>query len=316
MASRPDATAAIVAGLTALYARWAAGTTIGAMRDDWDAFVSPPSASTPLPIDDVTIGSRSARWFGGTPSGADRVILQLHGGGYQVGSSRSHRALCTALHRAHGAKVLCIDYRLAPEHRFPAALDDTIAGWDHLVASGIAASRIAVCGDSAGGALALGLATTLRAAGRAGPVALALMSPWVDLSLTASSLTANAARDPVTSRAVLALMARAYLGRSGDVRDPRVSPIGADLTGLPPLLVQVGADEALLDDAAGLVERATLHGVDARLEVWPAMFHVFQLFAGRLSEADAAVRTAADFLDRHFATPSAASAAATSTAST
>ena len=149
--------------------------------------------------------------------------------------------------------------------------------------------------------MAITLATTLHARDEAGPVALALMSPWVDLTLTASSLETNAPNDPVTSRGVLQRMAHAYLGRGGDRRDPRVSPVFADLSGLPPMLVQVASDEALFDDARTLAVRARADDVVTYLDVRPGMFHAFQIFAGRLPEAAAAVRDAADFLDRHLA---------------
>jgi epsilon-lactone hydrolase len=165
-----------------------------------------------------------------------------------------------------------------------------------LLAQGVAPARISLCGDSAGGGLAVALMTLLRDKHLPLPAAAVAMSPWVDMEATGASFDSNAGSDPVTQRQTIMLMARTYLGRGGDPREPLASPIHANLARLPPLLVQAGSREVLLDDAKALVEAAQAQGVDARLSLWPGMPHTFQLFAGRLDEADDAIHEAAGFL--------------------
>lgn len=284
----------ITAGFRELYAGWAAGAGIAQMRKDWDAFLT--FTRLEADIQDVDAVGVRCRWVRAAGAREDRAILFLHGGGYQIGSMESHHNAMAALSAAAGCRVLGVDYRLAPENRFPAAVDDALTAWRWLVSQGHEARHIGLCGDSAGGSLCIGLMTLLRDRSMPLPAAAVAMSPWVDMEATGASFMENAAHDPVTQRQTILLMARAYLGKTGNPREPLASPVHANLARLPPLLVQAGSNEVLLDDARQLAERARAQGVDARLAIWPGMVHAFQLFAGRLDEADAALQEAAAFL--------------------
>lgn len=225
----------------------------------------------------------------------DGVILYLHGGAYAVGTARTGANLAAPLARRVGVPAVSLEYRLAPEHPFPAAVDDALAAYRELVASG---QNVVLAGDSAGGGLAL---ATLLAARRAGvqlPAGVVLFSPWTDLTLSGASMDAE--NDPLFTRAHLAEPAAQYLG-DADPRDELASPLLADLTGLPPLLVQVGSAEILLDDSLRLVARAAAAEVDVSLDVVAGAPHVFQYFAGMLPEADEALDHAAAFLKARLA---------------
>jgi monoterpene epsilon-lactone hydrolase len=289
----------IVEGFRQLYARWTPGTSIAQMRAQWDAFLT--QVSIPASVEHLRVGEVPCRWIKAPRAAPDRVIMYLHGGGYQIGSLDSHHNVMARLSIASGCSVLGLSYRLAPEHRFPAALDDALAVY-RWVLGWLASARVAVCGDSAGGGLAVALMAAAREDGLSLPAAGALMSPWVDMLALGQSYVENSSTDPVTSRSMILLMAKAYLGRHGDPRDPRASPVLADLQGLPPLFVQAAEQEVLLDDAATLVRRAQAAGVDAELRIYPGMIHVFQLFAGQLDEADDALTDMAMFLDQHIRT--------------
>jgi monoterpene epsilon-lactone hydrolase len=217
------------------------------------------------------------------------VVLYLHGGGYVIGSPRSHRHLAAAIARAAGARALLLDYRRAPEHPFPAAVDDALAAYRWLLESaGVAPGHVVVAGDSAGGGLTVATLLAARDAGLPQPAAGVCISPWADLTCSLGSYTTKAAVDPVVDTGLVQKMATAYLG-AADPRTPLASPLHADLRGLPPLLVQVGGDEVLLDDARELAARAKRAGVDATLEVWDAMVHVWHWFLPMLDEAPAAI---------------------------
>lgn len=279
-----------------LYAGWGADTTIEQIRRDWNAFFADPRL--PATVTAVDADGVPAFWIEAPGATHEAAILFLHGGGYQIGSHISHHNLMARLSAHSGCAVLGVDYRLAPEHRQPAALEDAATAYAWLCAQGLAPGRIALCGDSAGGALAVLLMTQLRNASQALPRAAALMSPWVDLQAGGASYEANAATDPVTQRATILRMARTYLGRSGQPEAPEVSPLHAALDGLPPLLIQAGRAEVPLDDAHALAERANAAGVQTRLSLWDDMPHVFQLFTGRLEAADAAIDEAARYLSQ------------------
>jgi epsilon-lactone hydrolase len=225
----------------------------------------------------------------------DRYLLYLHGGGYIAGSPSVYRHLAWRLALAVGAQVLAPDYRLAPEHPFPAALDDALAAYLWLLAEGVEPRQVAVVGDSAGGGLAFALLLRLRDQNRPLPAAVAALSPWTDLALTGASLRGNAKADPMLDVAELPRVVRSYLG-GADPRHPWASPIYGDLAGLPPALIQVGSDEILRDDAARLAERLDLAGGTVRLEIWPRMPHVWHLFAPMLPEARRAIGHVGDFL--------------------
>jgi epsilon-lactone hydrolase len=236
----------------------------------------------------VLAGGVPAEWVTTPGAATDRVLLYLHGGSYNAGSPRTHRALAARLSRASGARALTPDYRLAPEHRFPAAVEDATAVYRWLLANDIRPERIVVAGDSAGGGLALALAVALRDAGEPLPAAVGCISPWTDLAGTGASMVTRAKADPILSPSANTPEARCYLG-DADLRTPLASPLYADLHGLPPLLLQVGDDEILLDDSTRLAERAREAGVEVRLAVWPGMWHVWHAFAPFVPEAQRAI---------------------------
>jgi epsilon-lactone hydrolase len=236
-------------------------------------------------------------WLEG--SGPQHTILYLHGGGYYFCSPQSHRSLVFALARRADARIFSLDYRLAPEHRFPGALDDSLAAYRQLLADGVAAESIVIAGDSAGGGLALATLLALRDAGDPLPSGAVLFSPWTDLAATGASLTSNDGRDPMFYGAAIARAAKVYLGEDGaNATNPYASPVYGRFEGLPPLCIQVGSTEVLLDDATRVAERARAAGVSVDLEVWPKMPHVFQMFAPFVPEANRALDHAAAFIRR------------------
>jgi monoterpene epsilon-lactone hydrolase len=225
----------------------------------------------------------------------DRTLLYLHGGAFVIGSPEDYRSLTAELGRAAGMRCLSLDYRLAPEHPFPAGVDDAVAAYRALLEGGTPPAHIAIAGDSAGGGLTLSLLVAARAAGLPMPGAAVLISPWVDLACTGYSMTAKRHVDPSLQRADLLSMAARYLdGRPSAL--PLASPLHADLQGLPPLLVQVGTAEILLSDALRLAEVAADADVRVTLNVWPDMIHVWHFFGFMLPEGRAALREAGDFL--------------------
>jgi epsilon-lactone hydrolase len=223
------------------------------------------------------------------------TVLYLHGGAYCLGSPVTHRAITSHLARRAAAAVFAADYRLAPEHPFPAALEDAVAAYRGLLAQGCSPARMALVGDSAGGGLAVALALRLRQLGEPLPAALVLLSPWVDLG--------RPDRGPVPPGEVMISLpwidecARLYLGGT-DPAEPLASPINGDLRGLPPVLLQVGTDEILLQDSQRLLQALTQAGVKAELQQYPRRWHVFQASAGVLADADLALDRAARFLRR------------------
>lgn len=223
------------------------------------------------------------------------TLLYFHGGGYIAGSAKGYRWLPAALARAANLAAVSIDYRLAPEAPFPAAIDDGVTAFTALIDRGIAPEQIIFAGDSAGGGLVLATLLKLRDAGRPLPAAALLLSPWVDLACEGASFDSKAAQDPSLTPAGLRASARHYLGNA-DPKDPLASPLYGDLADLPPLMIQVGSAEILLDDAVRLAGAAGTAGTAVRLEVWPEMIHVWQSFAFMLPEGAAAIVDAAAFL--------------------
>ena len=231
----------------------------------------------------VDAGGVPAEWVMAPGCDPQRAVLYLHGGGYVIGSINTHRRLAYDISAASGARVLVIDYRLAPEHPFPAAVDDAATAWRWLLQQGFATSRLAIAGDSAGGGLTLATLVNLRDQKLGLPACAVAISPWVDLEGVGNSITARAAQDPMVQKDGLLWMAGMYLGDK-DAKTPLAAPLHADLKGLPPILVQVGTAETLLDDATRIAEKLHAAGVDVRLAIWPNMLHVFPLFAPILSE--------------------------------
>jgi monoterpene epsilon-lactone hydrolase len=225
-----------------------------------------------------------------------RCILYFHGGAYIAMSARTHRAITSRLAAWSDAALFALDYRLAPEHPFPAALDDAVAAYRALIAAGIPASRIVIAGDSAGAGLALSLLLVLRDANESQPAAAVLFSPCTDLAATGNSITENCMADPMFFGSWIAAVMQHYLADT-PATNPLVSPVYADLTSLPPLLIQVGDSEVLLDDSRRVHDNALRAGVAATLQVWSGVPHGWQMFAPILPEARAALRDAAAFIN-------------------
>jgi epsilon-lactone hydrolase len=230
---------------------------------------------------------------------AENVILYFHGGVYVIGTAVASVPLVSEVVRRAGARAITLDYRLAPEHPYPAAVDDARAAYEGLLAQGIDPGRIALAGESAGGGLAVATLLALREAGTPLPSGAYLMSPYADLTLSGETLADRQALDAVLTPEGLRARVPDYVG-SADPSNPLISPIFGDLSGLPPLLIQVGSNEILLSDALRLAARAALSDVQVTLEVVPGVPHVFQGFAGLLDEAGAALDRAADFLNAQF----------------
>jgi|SRR5579885_2820373 acetyl esterase/lipase len=248
----------------------------------------------------VSAGGVKAEWVSAPGADPNRAILYLHGGGYVIGSINTHRSLAGRLSRASKARVLLIDYRLAPENPHPAAVEDAVAAYRWMLQQGLKPSRIAVSGDSAGGGLTVATLVAIRDAKLAMPAAGVPISPWVDLEGIGDSMTTKAAVDPIVQKAGLLQMAQAYLAGK-DPRTPLAAPLYADLSGLPPLLIQVGTAETLLDDASRLAERARKAGVQVTYEPWENMIHVWHLFAPMLDEGQQAIERIGAFVQEHTA---------------
>ena len=248
----------------------------------------------------IDIGGIAGEWSIAPGSDASRVLLYFHGGGYCSGSILSHRRLVTEAGRAAKARTLAIEYRLAPEHPFPAAFDDAFSVWNFLQKSDIAAEHVAVGGDSAGGGLTVALINRLRDTGGRIPGCAWLLSPWTDLTLSGATLVTKDAVDPIIHKPYLAELVDAYLPRSLDRRDPRVSPLFADLSGLPPTLIQVGACETLLEDSARLAAAAGAADVAVTLQIWPEMIHAFPMWNAHLEPGRRALAQAGEFIRRQL----------------
>jgi len=262
---------------------------------EFRAAFTPGDRLYPVPDDvlvtEVTAGGVPAHWLAAPGAAADRVLLFLHGGGYELGSLRSDGELAARLGRASGMRVLFPEYRLAPEHPFPAAINDVLAAWRWLRASqGLSARSLAVAGDSAGGGLAMALLVATRDAGEVLPAAAALMSPTVDLTGSGASMTERASQDPISTPAMLAQFAADYLA-GADPRTPLASPLFASLAGLPPLLIQVGTADLLLSDSERLARAAAEAGVDVTLQIGEGLPHVYPLLLGTPEAAEATEQT-------------------------
>lgn len=262
-------------------------------RAVFEELVVPPPAD--IKSEQVSASGIDSEWVTAPGAKADRVVLYLHGGGYVIGSVKTHRDLMGRVSRSAQARVLGLNYRLAPENPFPAAVDDAVAGYRWLLGQGYKPSKIAVAGDSAGGGLTVATLVAIREAGLPLPAAGVCQSPWVDLEGIGESMTTRAKVDPVVQREGLNGMAQGYL-QGKDPRTPLAAPLYADLKGLPPLLIQVGDAETLLDDSNRLTERAKAAGVQVKLEVCPEMMHVWQLFASFLPEGQQAVDVIGKFI--------------------
>jgi acetyl esterase/lipase len=287
----------------AAYGMWLGpDATIESMRVGFDAMCPEPPADAT--VREGTVGGVPGLWVS-VPESGRTTIIHFHGGGYLIGSSRSHRDMAARIARASGASVFLADYRLAPQNASPAALDDALAAYRGLLAEDevFDAADLVVSGDSAGGGLALALLVALRQAGEPLPATAFLCSPWADLTLSGDSMSAREAVDPLVNRELLQQMADGYVGDSGiDPADHRVSALFADLAGLPPLLVQAGTSEVLEDDAVRIVDKVLASGGEAHLQLGYEMVHVFQMFADKIPEAQAAIERIGRFVRERVST--------------
>ncbi len=253
------------------------------------------TAAATVAVDAVNVEGVPCEWI--RPVGCDgRVLLYFHGGGYAVGGLDTHRQLVGHLAEAAGLVALSVGYRLAPEHPYPAAVDDAVRVLEWLLAEGVAAEDVAVGGDSAGGGLALATCIVARERGWAMPGGMVLLSPWVDMAAAEDAAGDDAVGDPIVSRANLRELRDWYLADTDHA--PYASPLRAELAGLPRTLIQVGGRELLRADAIELGQRLCAAGVDATCQVWDHMVHVWQLYAGVAPEADAAVAAIGEWLRR------------------
>lgn len=250
---------------------------------------------------EVDTGEVRGIWCIPVSSPSDRAILYTHGGGFVGNTASSHRKIAGHLARAAGVRVLDLEYRLAPEHPFPAQAGDSLAAYHWLLDQGLSAERIATAGDSAGANLAITLPLQLKGLGEPTPAAVAAFSPWLDMEHLGESLKTNADNDALISFEVVTLMGQMFLGQDGSPTDPLANPLFADFAGFPPLHVTASKDEALFSDSERLVERASAAGVTTELRAVDDQQHVFTFLAGRAPEADEAIAAAGAWLRSHLA---------------
>ena len=251
-------------------------------------------------IDPVDLGEFSGEWSIVPGSDASRVLVFFHGGGFCSGSILSHRRLITEAGRAAGVRTLAVGYRLAPEHPFPCALEDALAAWRYVLDQGVSARHIARGGDSAGGGLSVALMNIIRARGEEGPACAWLASPWTDLTMSGSTMASKDGVDPLIHKPYLEELAAAFVPANIDRNDPRVSVLFADLKGLPPLLIQVGSEETLLDDSVRFAAAAGTQRVRVTLEIWPDMIHAWPLWNAKLEAGRAALASVGLFIRQHM----------------
>ena len=271
--------------------------TIQEMRAAAEAVPQFPLAED-VRYETVDAGGVPGEWIMTPEVEKERVVYYLHGGGYVMCSVNTHRGMISRISRAAGARALAIDYRLAPENPFPAAVEDATAAYRWLLSTGVDPTRVVIAGDSVGGGLTVATLVALRDAGEPLPAAGVCISPLVDMEGIGESMTTKAEGDPMVTREGIVMMAKAYLG-DADPRTPLAAPLYADLTGLPPLLIQVGTAEVLLDDSTRLAERAKSAGVDVTLEPWEDMIHVWHTFAPMLPEGQQAIDRIGEFVREH-----------------
>jgi acetyl esterase/lipase len=281
--------------LRAIIAARPRASEIAQMRRDADARAKAFPLPADVSVEPVVANGVRAEWTSTPDADPSSAILYLHGGGYVICSLESHRHLVAEIGRACGTRTLAIDYRLAPEHPFPAPVEDTVATYRYLLASGLKPNRIALAGDSAGGGLVVGALLAIREAGLPLPGCGWCISPWVDMEALGESFTDRAAADPTVQRETIRMMAQWYLG-GADPRHPHAAPIYGDLRGLPPLLIQVGAAETLLDDSVALARKAGAADVLVDLQIWPEMIHIWHIFFPMLAAGRRAIASGGTFV--------------------
>ncbi len=267
-------------------------------RRSFEQMVDGFTIDVPARYSRVNAGGVASEWVVAEGASDSRVVLYFHGGGYIIGSPRTHRAMLAHMSRDAAAKVLALDYRLAPEHPFPAPVEDAVASYRWLLDEGYDPARIALSGDSAGGGLTVAALVQFRYLGLPIPGAAVCISPWVDMEGLGESMETRAAADPMVMKEGLLLSGKTYLG-GADPRAPLAAPLYADLRGLPPMLIQVGDAEVLLDDSTRLAGVAREAGVEVKMDVWDDMIHVWHVFAPILPEGKQAISQAGEFIKKH-----------------
>ncbi|HEY0422314.1 MAG TPA: alpha/beta hydrolase [Rhodopila sp.] len=270
-------------------------TSVSERRERLDALGAAYPTAGDIRLEPVSVDGVPAEWSVAPGADDSRVLLYLHGGGFSVGSIVSHRAMVAEAGRAAQARTLALDYRRTPEHPFPAALEDALQAYRWLLAQGVQPSRIAIGGDSAGGGLTLAVMVSLREQGLTLPACGWCISPWVDMEAQGESFATKAAIDPMISKDYILELAGWYLGGAAS-RTALAAPLYADLVGLPPLLIQVGSAETLLDDSVKIAHRAGAADVRVTLEVWPNMIHAWPLFYQQLTDGRQAIAAAGSFI--------------------
>jgi acetyl esterase/lipase len=270
---------------------------VHAMRNTWHSAAKVLWTPRKVTVEQTKIRGLHAEWL--TPAGCpdDKLLLYLHGGAYVMGNCATHRQMVSHLAKFAGTKALLPEYRLAPEHPFPSAIDDTVGLYRALLADGYAADNIVIAGDSAGGGLTMATLLSLRDNGDPLPAAACLLSPWLDLAANGDSMTTRAKKDPWFQPEDMPIVA-AYYCREDELTNPLVSPVYADLSGLPPLYIQVGEDEILLSDSTRAAEKVRAAGGEVEIEIWPGMWHVFQAFLVQVPESKRAVKRIGRYVRR------------------
>lgn len=291
-----DPTEEAIRRVQRVYGSWRRDTPVMQMREDWDRLFA--AAPSDVETQSVLVDCMPSLWVATPSSERSRVLLYFHGGGYKLGSVRSHVDLMARIARAARCRVLGVNYRLAPEHRFPAAVQDAVAAYECLLAGRVPAHCIALAGDSAGGGLAAAALLALRDRARPLPAAAVMLSAWMDLTAQSDTYATRAEADPIHQRTMILATARHYLGEQNEASHPLASPLFGDLAGLPPLLLQVGDRETVLGDSTRFADKARAAGVEVTLEVYPDMIHVFQQFADLIPEAQQAIDSIGCFLSR------------------
>ncbi len=281
-----------IVALRALLAQRPRPPAIADRRLSFDAFAKVFVTADDITVEKVSANGVPAEWTSAPGADVRRAVLYVHGGGYVIGSLDSHRHVASEIARDLGARTLALHYRLAPEHPFPAPVEDTLAGYRYLLDQGIAPGNIAIAGDSAGGGLVVAALVAIRDSGLAQPACGWCISPWVDMEGIGGSMASLAATDPIVQKEPLLEMSSLYLN-GADPRSPLAAPLYADLRGIAPLFIQVGAAETLLDDATRLASAAGAANVPVTLEVWPEMVHVWHLFHPALAAGRRAITAGA-----------------------
>ena len=269
------------------------------MRAAWNVMEGKSSVAKGVQVRQATIEGIHCEWL--VPEGCDGapVLYYLHGGAYLMGSPQTHRRMVSHIARASGMRALVPNYRLAPEHRFPAAIEDSIAVYRSLLEAGTDPAAMAIAGDSAGGNLTMATLLALRDAGDPLPTAVCLMSPWLDLAAEGESMDSRAKHDPWFRSEDIPEIVEKYCSKY-DTKNPLVSPVYADPSNLPPTLIQVGDHEILLSDSTRMADKISEAGGSVTLQIWPDMWHVFQLFVGLMPESKRAINDISTFLKQHL----------------